>query len=463
METTEKSNIEVDRSPLLYIAAGIASIGGFLFGYDTAVISGAILFIKKQFSLSSLMEEVIISALFLSATIGAPIGGILADRFGRRKILIFTGLTFALGTICLALSPNVIVLILSRLLVGTALGMVSVISPIYISEVSDVNRRGRLVSLVALGITFGTLSSYIIDYAFSGDQGWRWMFGIGSIPAIALAIGMFFMPETPRWLTGHSLIDMARSALIRIRGTLNIDDELESIKTSVGQHKGHWSELFSPAVRPALFLGIGLAFLRSFAAFSVILYGYSPTIFEFAGFKTASVAILATLGVGIVNTITTFVALTLVDRIGRRPLMLIGFIGMALSMGTLGIVFLFPEISKLKDLIALLSLMIYISSFAIGPRPVFWLLISEIYPSKIRGLAMSIGSLTNWATNWLATLTFLSLSQIIGRSETFWVYGIAGICAFLLVYFFVPETKGQSLEQIEDHWRSGKHPREMGK
>ncbi|MDA2919897.1 MFS transporter [Desulfobacterota bacterium AH_259_B03_O07] len=213
MERSANTNAHQKNPHLLYIAAGFASLGGFLFGYDSSVISGAILFIKKQFSLSSSMEEVIISSLFLSAMVGAPVGGVLADKVGRRKVLILTGVLFALGSFGAALSPTVTFLIISRFVMGVSLGMVSVTSPIYISELANVSSRGWMVSFYALSITIGTLVSYIINLAFTGDSAWRWMFAIGAIPAIMLGIGMVFLPETPRWLLSHSFPDKARSVL----------------------------------------------------------------------------------------------------------------------------------------------------------------------------------------------------------------------------------------------------------
>ncbi|MDA2918788.1 MFS transporter, partial [Desulfobacterota bacterium AH_259_B03_O07] len=264
-------------------------------------------------------------------------------------------------------------------------------------------------------------------------------------------------------LSHYILLRVTSNALKKIRGIINVDNEFDGIVKSIGQHSGNWSELLSPSVRPALILGFGLALLRSFAGFSVILYGYSPTIFQFAGFESASEAILATVAVGIVNVIMTIVAMKFIDSWGRRPLLLIGLMGSFISLGVLGLAFMFPESGKLTGWLALGSLLLYVGSWSFGPRPVFWLLISEIYPLKIRGLGMSVGTLTNWGTNCLVTLTFLTLTHVLGRPGTFWFYGLAGICTWLLVYFFVPETKGQSLEKIEDHFRSGKHPREMGK
>lgn len=448
-DTTNKAESKF----FLYLSVVIASFGGFLFGYDTAVISGAILFIKQQLSLSSGMEEVVISSLFLSAMAGALLGGTLADRVGRRKVLITSGIIFCAGSLLMAVAPSVLILILGRVVTGISLGMVSVASPIYISEISMASVRGRMVTLNTFAITIGTLFAYLIDYFFSFDKSWRWMFGLEAIPALMLIIGMLWSTETPRWLASHSLMDRAREALLRLRGNDNVDEELSKLSSGAGTHGGGWSDLLSPSIRRALILGIGLAFVRALAGFSVILYGYSPTIVELAGFGSASIAILATVGVGVVNTIMTIVAIPLIDRLGRRPLMVLGLTGVIVSLGVLGTAFLYPSSEGFVKWMAIGGLLLYIATWSIGPRPVFWVLIAEIYPIKVRGKAMSLGSLTNWATNCLVTLTFLTLTNLIGVSGAFWLYGFFAIITLLLFYFFIPETKGLSLEDVQKKWR----------
>ena len=446
-----------------HISILIAALGGFLVGYDTAVISGAILFIKKQLAVSPFMEGVIISSLFLSAMVGAPLGGTIADKIGRRIALISAGVFFVCGSLMMALAPSVSILILGRVITGFALGTVSIISPLYISEMSTSSNRGRMVSFHVVGITFGTLLAYIVNYVFSHDGDWRWMFGLEVLPAFTLAAGMLFLSETPRWLAIHSLEDKAKRVLQHIRGNQNIDEELSSIESSIGKHGSDWSELLKPTVRRAVLLGVGLAFCRALAGFSIILYGYAPTIIELSGFKVASLAILATVGIGLVNAIMTFVTVALVDRVGRRPLMIVGLIGVTISLLAIGITFLFDGTSDYMKWIALGSLLMYIGAWSLGPRPVFWILISEIYPLKVRARGMSLGSLTNWGTTWLVTLTFLPLTALIGKAGTFWFYGFFAIVTLLMFYFLIPETNGQSLEKIEDHWRDGKVGNEIGK
>ena len=458
----KSSEIRDEDNRFVYIAALISALGGLLFGYDTGVISGAILFIKEQFVLSPGIEELVVSAVLIGALIGAAFGGPIADRFGRRKTILLAAGLFAAGSIGTSIAQNITWLISGRIVVGIAIGAASFTAPLYISEVSPNDRRGSLVSLNQLAITVGIVISYLVDYALSGTHGWRLMFGLAAIPAIILGIGMMRMPDSPRWLMKHDEPEKARVVLERIRGRMDVDDELNEIRLSLGKQSSEWSELFNPLIKPAMTIGIGLAVFQQVTGINTVIY-YAPTIFQFAGFKSASSAILATVGVGVVNMLMTVVAIRMIDRVGRRPLLLTGLAGMVVSLGILGLVFALPGQQNIVGLIAAGSLMLYVASFAIGLGPVFWLLISEIYPLKIRGLAMSIATDANWGANLIIALTFLTLIQLVGRPGTFWFYALSGIGAWLFAYFLVPETKGRSLEEIEDHWRKGKHPREMGK
>lgn len=438
------------------IAATITAIGGMLFGYDTGVISGAILFIRQAFSLSSTAQEIVVSSVLIGAVIGASISGFLADKYGRRIMVIAAAFVFGIGAIFTALTPDVYTLIAGRIVVGIAIGIASFIAPLYIAEVAPVSIRGALVSLNQLAITVGIVISYLVDFAFAPSGGWRWMLGLAVIPSIILGIGMYLMPPSPRWLYSKGRIDKARSVLERIRMTKNVSDEMGEIRASlVCEQECKWSEILDPVVRPALIVGIGLAAFQQLTGINTVIY-YAPTILEFAGFQSAAISILATAGIGMINVIMTVVAILLIDRVGRRPLLLIGLIGMIISLAILGIAFVLPGLSSSLGLIAVISLMLYVGSFAIGLGPVFWLMISEIYPLRIRGRTMSTATIVNWGTNLLVAITFLSLIQLIGTPGTFWLYSIIGIIAWVFVYFLVPETKGKSLEEIEMQLRAGK-------
>jgi len=433
------------------IVSWISALAGLLFGYDTGVISGAILFVQKDFSLSTIQEEVVVAAVLLGCVAGAMFGGELADKFGRRSTLMQVAILFVIGAIGTALAPNATWLAVGRVVVGVAIGVASFTAPLYISEVSPPRVRGRLVSLNQLMITIGIVVSYLADYALAGAEAWRWMFGLAAVPAIVLFAGLLFLPESPRWLMSRSRGDEARGLLGKIRESGDVEGEIAEIAASLSEQKGSWRELFDASLRPALIVGIGLAVFQQFTGINTVIY-YAPTIFQFAGFKSAA-AILATVGVGVVNVLMTILALRLLDRAGRRPLLLYGIVGMVISLGILGYAFLLPSLSNVIAWIAVISLAVYVACFAIGLGPVFWLMIAEIYPLKIRGRAMGVATVANWGSNLLVALTFLSLLHALGRAWTFWLYAIVGILSWMFVYWMVPETKGRTLEEIEASWR----------
>jgi SP family galactose:H+ symporter-like MFS transporter len=455
-----RANTETDAKHFVYLATAISALGGMLFGYDIGVISGAILFIKKEFSLSAGMEEIVVSSVLLGSLIGTVAGGVLADRLGRRRLLIVTAIVFGLGAVAAALAPGTASLIGARVVAGAAIGIASFVAPLYISEIAPVAIRGKLVSINQVALTSGIVLSYCIDYAFAGTQAWRWMFAMAVIPAAAFGIGLLFIPNSPRWLAGRGRTDQARAVLKRIRAPEQVEVELNQIQQSVGQQKGNWSELLSPFLRPAMIVGVGLAIAQQITGINTVIY-YAPTIFKFAGLSSASVAILASVGVGVVNVVFTLVAMQLIDRVGRRPLLLASLAGMALGLTVLGLAFSLPQLSGSLGWIAVASLMVYVGSFAVGLGPVFWLILSEIYPLRIRGRAMSVGTVANWSANLIVALSFLTLTQVLGKAFTFWLYGVVTIGAWLFAFFLVPETKGKTLEEIEAHWRAGKQPRAL--
>jgi len=444
----------------VYLATGISALGGMLFGYDIGVISGAILFIKKALSLSSSMEEIVVSSVLVGSLLGAVAGGMLADCLGRRKLLIITAVVFALGAIGAALAPNTAWLIAARVLAGVAIGVASFVAPLYISEIAPVAIRGKLVSINQVALTSGIVISYLVDYAFAGSQAWRWMFAMAVIPAAAFGIGLLFIPDSPRWLAARGHADRAQVVLKQIRPPEQVEAELSDIQKSVAKQEGNWSELLSPLLRSAMIVGVGLAIAQQLTGINTVIY-YAPTIFKFAGFSSASVAILASVGVGVVNLALTVVAMQLIDRVGRRPLLLVSLAGMTVGLLVLGLAFSLPQLSGSLGWISVASLMVYVGSFAVGLGPVFWLVLSEIYPLRIRGRAMSVGTVTNWGGNLVVAVSFLTLTRVIGKAATFWLYAGVSIGAWLFAFFMVPETKGRSLEEIEAYMRAGKHPRSL--
>ena len=460
-ENAALSGAHLRGTRFVYVAALFAALGGLLFGYDTGVISGALIFIKREFGLTTAAEEVVVSGVLLGATIGAIFGGKAADLFGRRRVLLVTATIFGIGALASAVAPSPAILIISRVVLGLAIGLASTNVPVYLSEVAPPHARGWVVSLFQLAVTVGIVVAYLTDYAFAAiEEGWRWMLGLAVAPALVFGTGMFFLPETPRWLIRGGHHEVAHRVLVRIRGFADVNVEIEEIKASLAQQaeSGHWTDLLHRQVRLALVVGLGLAIFQQITGINTVIY-YAPKILQTAGFNSASGAILATVGVGVVNVAMTIIAMFLVDRAGRRPLLLVGIAGMIVTLGVLGLSFRYP--SEQLAWIAVTCLMGYVASFAIGLGPIFWLLIAEIYPLKIRGLAEGTAATFNWASNLIVSLTFLTLVEKLGASSTFFLYALASVLSWLFAYYFVPETKGRTLEQIEAFWRARHRVREM--
>jgi sugar porter (SP) family MFS transporter len=448
-----------ERRRFVNIAATLTATGGLLFGYDTGVISGALLFIKQDFApLSPFVQGIIVSTLLVGAVVGALSGGPLTDRFGRRPTALLAAVIFGAGALAVALAPSVAFIILGRFLLGLGVGLASMTVPLYIAEIAPADRRGGLVSLNQLMITIGILVSYIVGVIFTPIEGWRYMFGVALIPALVLGVGMSMLPESPRWLFEHGQLQKARTVLGRSRSQEEVElelQEMEGIKRAEEeQERGRvgYAELLSPYVRPALIIGLGLAIFQQITGINTVIY-YAPTILQGVGFSEGGAIAATAVGVGLVNVGFTILAVRIIDRAGRRPLLIIGLIGMVISLALLGVVFATGGAGGAAGLLATVCLGLYIASFAISLGPVFWLMISEIYPLNIRGKAMSVASLANWGSNWLVALTFPVLLATLGGAGSFWLFAAFGIVAWFFVYFRVPETKGKTLEEIEAGFR----------
>lgn len=436
----------------VYVIACLSALGGLLFGYDTGVISGAIIYIKEDFQFSPFLEGFVVSALLLGAMVGALSAGKLSDRFGRRKIILLAAVVFGIGALAAGLSPNVIFLVASRIVLGLAVGLASVIVPLYISEMAPPNIRGRLVTLNQLAITVGILVSYFINYLLADSGQWRLMLGLAVIPAAILFVGMLFVPESPRWMISQNLTDRARKVLARVRGTNDIEGEMQDIKEAhenEKQGKG-MKELFKPWARPVLIVGVLLSFLGQASGVNVIVY-FAPSILKSSGFAD-SASLLATVGVGTINVLMTIVGMSIVDKVGRKPLLISGLVGMFVSLVVLGMMDLFPGFSG-SSIVEVLCLFVYMASNAVGVGVIIFLLPSEIFPMRIRGAAMSISLLFNWGTNFVVSTTFLSLLNMMGHALTFWMYALICVLFIAFAYFMIPETKGRSLEEIEKELR----------
>jgi len=442
------------------VASSIVALGGFLFGYCSSVISGAILFVSHQLNLTTFDQEMIVSILLIGALIGAFIGGTLADRFGRKYTMFITTFFFLLGTVFLFVGDSMTELLIGRFITGWGIGIASVVVPLYIAEISPPKHRGALVSLNQLAITIGILVAYLVDYLLANDALWHEMFGFGFIPAIFLFIGLFFVPETPSFLASKGKKEKA----IKMFERFNLAYEEKEVfkETEKPKEIVRWSHLLDKAIRPALFIGLGLSIFQQITGINTVIY-YAPRIFQFSGLTSATAATLATLGVGIINVIMTILALWLIDKLGRRILLIIGLIGMVISLGTLGLAFHLSSAHHISQewvgIIAVATLMTYISFFAISLGPVAWLIISEIYPLGVRGRAMGIAIFANWVSNYFVSLTFLSLLEHLGTTGTFFLYAVIGLFALWFVLRRVPETKGKTFEEIQKFWK--KEPKEL--
>lgn len=446
----------------LYIVAIVASLGGLLSGYDTGVISGALLFINETWVLPDTLQGFLVSSVLIGAVIGAATNGILADIFGRKKIIMATAVIFILGSILCAFAPNVYVLILSRIFVGFAVGIVNFVVPLYLSEVSPKNLRGTLVSLYQWAITAGILFSYFINAVFAqAVYNWRWMLFAGVVPGLVLFIGMCFMSDTPRWLVSKNRDDEAKKIFSKIEPDIEPEKEIAEIKETLVDNRQEKAFRLKKWMIMPFVVGIGIMFAQICTGINTIIY-YAPTIFKTAGFDSNLTAIYATTGIGVVNFIMTIVAVFFTDRIGRKPLLYFGLTGVMLSLFALGTSFAFAGVlgSSLKW-VAVGSLVTYIICFAMSLGPIGWILVSEVFPLRIRGIAMSVCTVSNFAFNFFVVGSFPVLLHRIGGAWTFWIFGIVSILCIIFVYFFVPETKGISLEEIESNWRRGVNPRDF--
>ena len=434
------------------VTAATAGLAGLLFGYDTGVIAGALLQITPDFGLGSFESGLVVGAVPIGAVLGAWSASSTADRYGRRSLILAAGIIFIIGAIVSALSPDTLILVASRVVIGVAIGVASAVAPVYISEVAPPDIRGRLVTFFQLAVTVGILVAYLVGLGFANtDEGWRWMLGVGAIPALALVIGIVRLPPSPRWLLMVNREDDARAALHRVRteGPEQIELEIKEIQASMAVSEGSWRDLLAPAVKAALVVGIGLAILQQITGINTVIY-YAPTIIQATGIDSDFSSILASLGVGIINVVMTVVALRLLDSKGRREMLFIGVSGISLSLFLLGLAFLIGADKTFATVMAIGSLMLFVSSFAISLGPIFWLLNAEIYPLSVRSKAASAGTMTNWFFNFLVSLTFLPLIDLLSRTGAFWFYGAIGLVTLWFCWKFVPETKGRSLEQINN-------------
>lgn len=442
------------------IASVVAALGGVLFGYDTGVISGAIGPLEQRFQLDSFWVGFTASCALLGCILGAGFAGVISDNIGRKKVLIISGVFFLVSALGTALPRTLTEFIIFRFIGGIGVGAASLISPLYIAEISPARLRGRMVSLNQFAIVSGFIIVYFANYIIALGReeswlvqtGWRWMFGSESIPAILLLVFAFFVPESPRWLVKKKKDDKALSILTRISGVDVATHEIKEIKTNLEQEKGSKSLFFKPGIKIVLLIGVVLAVLQQITGINSVMY-YAPEIFKNVGVKTEN-ALLQTIVVGLVNAGFTIIAIWTVDKVGRKFLMITGSIGMGVSLVLLGITFYY----NLTGPWVLILVLTYIASFSSSIGPVMWVVLSEIFPTQIRGKAMAIATVVLWIACYAVSQTFPIMDknpwlvENFNHAFSFWVYGVFCFVTIWFVYRFIPETKGKSLEEIERSW-----------
>jgi len=471
---------------IVIVIAAIASTGGLLFGFDTGVISGAIPYFQSRFQIGNDWVELITTAGLLGAVLGALSCGKLADMIGRKKVILSAAFVFAVGAVWSGMAGDARMLIAARFFLGSAIGVSSFAVPLYIAEISPARTRGTLVSLFQLLITIGILVSYFSDSAFALPEGapgyaecWRPMFYVGVIPALIMFIGMLFLPETPRWLLRSGREDDCRAVLAKVEDPAEVVEVIARMKEETaleGERRLRWSEAVRPWLRTPLIIAVGIMFVQQFTGINTIIY-YSPKIFLMAGFEGARAAIVASISVGVVNVAFCVVSLFLVDRIGRRRLYFTGVSGMVAALVALSACFVFQaDLGSMVKPVTVALVWIYCACFSVSLGPLGWLIISEVFPLNVRGIGSSIGSLSCWLFNGVVAFTFFKIVRALTIHGTdiviagdnlgnpagaFGLYALVGLAGLAWGYFFIPETKGKSLEHIEEHWRGGKSPREL--
>ncbi|PJJ02072.1 major inositol transporter-like SP family MFS transporter [Streptomyces sp. 2333.5] len=434
--------------------SAIAALGGALFGYDTGVISGALPFMEDHFGLTSLGEGVITSALLIGAAFGSLIGGRMSDALGRRNSLLWAGAVFLGGALAVALSPSVAAMTVARFVLGLAVGSASVITPLYLSEIAPPHIRGRLVSFNSLMIVSGQLLAYLLNAVLAHWAAWRWMLGLAALPAVALSVGLLFLPDTPRWYISKGRRDEAARVLGRTLPAEDVPAELARIDHARAleddARRGAWQQLRTPWVRRLLLVGIGLAAVQQITGVNAVVY-FAPKILASTGLGTGA-SITATIAVGVISVVATAVGMSLIDRVGRRPMLLTGLAGMTVSLALLGASFHLPHSPAVSALV--LGLMVlYMAFMQATLNTGVWLLLAEMFPLQVRGLAMGAAVFVMWLVNFGVAMAFPLLLDAVGAGTTFWFFGAMCVLSWVFCQRYAPETKGLALEDLERELR----------
>ncbi|MGW7976565.1 glucose transporter GlcP [Staphylococcus xylosus] len=439
--------IKVNKKLIFFLGA----LGGLLYGYDMGVISGALLFIRDDIPLNSFTEGLVVSSMLVGAIFGSGASGPMSDRLGRRRVVFIIAIIYIVGALILASAPSMPILVIGRLVIGLAVGGSTAIVPVYLSEMAPTEQRGSLSSLNQLMITIGILSSYLINYAFTPIEGWRWMLGLAIVPSVILLIGVAFMPESPRWLLEHRSEKAARDVMKLTFKDSEIDKEIADMKEINSISESTWNVLKSPWLRPTLIIGSIFALLQQIIGINAIIY-YAPTIFNKAGLGNAT-SILGTVGIGTVNVLITIVAIMIIDKIDRKRLLVIGNIGMVASLLIMAVLIWTIGIqSSAWIIVACLTLFIIFFGFTWGP--VLWVMLPELFPMRARGAATGVAALVLSIGSLLVAQFFPILTEVLSVEQVFLIFAAIGICALIFVIKYLPETRGRSLEEIEADLRS---------
>ncbi|RCW46489.1 SP family arabinose:H+ symporter-like MFS transporter [Paenibacillus prosopidis] len=457
MEMTMNNKREQVSMKFVTLVSMVSALGGLLFGFDTAVVSGAIGFMEQRFDLNKIEVGWAVSSLIIGCIIGAAMSGLLSDKFGRKRVLITAAILFIISSIGSAIPETFSGFIIARIIGGIGIGITSTLCPLYNAEIAPAKYRGRLVALNQLAIVTGIFLTYFVNLWISGSgdeawgiaSAWRYMFGVGAIPGVLFLALLFFVPESPRWLIKQGRPADALPILLRIHGEELAKKEVVDIKQSFEQESGSIRQLFSPGLRIALIVGVGLAVLQQITGINAVMY-YAPEIFKATGAGT-NASLVQTILVGFINFLFTIVALWLIDKVGRKALLLVGSASMAICLLVIGVAF---QTGNTAGPLVLIFILIYVASFAISLGPVVWVIMSEIFPNRIRGKATAIAAMTLWAADYVVSQSFPPLLSSAGPATTFWLYGSMALLTFFFTWRIVPETKGKSLEEIESLWSS---------
>lgn len=433
----------------------VAALGGLLFGFDTAVVSGAIGFMEEKFALSQVQVGWAVSCLIVGCVVGAAMSGVASDRFGRKKVLIAAAILFVIGSVGSAFPTTFTGYIIARMIGGIGIGFTSTLCPLYNAEIAPAKYRGRLVALNQLATVTGIFITYFINSAIAGygdhawdiENGWRWMFGVGAIPGLLFLVLLFFVPESPRWLIKQGRAAESLPILVRIHGEEGARREVLDIKASFNEENGSLRQLFSPGLRLALIVGVVIAVLQQVTGINAVMY-YAPEIFKETGAGT-NASLYQTILVGLINFLFTILSLWLIDKVGRKALLLVGSASMTVCLAVIGMAF---HTGHTSGPLVLIFILLYVASFAVSLGPVVWVMLSEIFPNRIRGRATAIASMALWAADYVVSQSFPPMLDSFGAASTFWVFGFMSLFTVLFTWRVVPETKGRSLEEIESLW-----------